>query len=58
MWFELVKALPDPDTIDGLLILDEGRERLLSLAKDDDKKNIIRVKNKLEELKEGRRVPG
>ena len=56
MWFELVKALPNPDTIDGLLILDEGRERLLSLAKDDDKKNIIRVKNKLEELKEGRGV--
>jgi len=57
MWFNVIKALPDPDSIAGLLAVDSGREHLSKLAREDDKKNILKVRNKLKELAEGREIP-
>jgi len=57
MWFELVKALPDPASLAGFLGNEQGLNFLITQAESDDKTNIIRTRNKAKELSEGKGIP-
>ena len=57
MWFELVKALPDPASLAGFLGNEQGLDFLITQAESDDKTNIIRTRNKAKELSEGKGIP-
>lgn len=53
----LIKALPQPEAIAGMLYRKEGLELLINQADGDDKKNIIGVRNKAKELSKGKGIP-
>ena len=49
-WTVLLKALPDPASLSGFLDSEEGLTHLITQAKGEDKKNIIRTRNKAKTL--------
>jgi len=53
----ILKALPSPDAVEGILINDTGLALLLREAKGEDKKNIISVRNRAKALSEGEGIP-
>ena len=56
-WTVLLKALPDPASLSGFLDSEEGLTHLITQAKGEDKKNIIRTRNKAKTLSEGKDIP-
>jgi hypothetical protein len=56
-WTTILKALPNPDAVSGMLYRKEGLDLLINQAKGDNKKNIIRVRNKAKELSQGKGMP-
>lgn len=57
MLSNILKALPSADAAERLLINDTGLSLLLTQAKGEDKKNIIRVRNRAKALSEGEGIP-
>ena len=55
-WVSILKGLPKPDAIVGMLSQDAGLQLLVSQANGDNKKNIIGVKNKAKELATGKGI--
>tara|TARA_R110002167_G_scaffold3375_8_gene16450 strand:+ start:1930 stop:3840 length:1911 start_codon:yes stop_codon:yes gene_type:complete len=55
-WVSILKGLPKPDAIVGMLSQDAGLELLVSQANGDNKKNIIGVRNKAKELASGKGI--
>ena len=55
-WVSILKGLPSPDAIAGILSQDAGLELLVSQANGDNKKNIIGVRNKAKELATGKGI--
>ena len=56
-WAELLKALPDPVSLPGLLLNDEGLAHLITQAEGEDKTNILSTRKKANELKSGKNIP-
>ena len=56
-WAELLKALPDPVSLPGFLLNDEGLTHLITQAEGEDKKNILSTRKKAQELKSGKGIP-
>ena len=56
-WETVLKALPKPDNVAGLLTTEQGVAYIEGEAKKDDKKNIIRVKNKVTALSNKKQIP-
>ncbi len=57
MWQTLLKALPNPDSIAGMLHREEAIDVILTQAKGDDKTNIIGVRNKARKLAQKKDLP-
>ena len=56
-WENLLKALPKPANVAGFLTTDKGADYILGEAEKEDKKNIIRVKNKVTALSQKKQIP-
>ena len=56
-WAELLKALPDPVSLPGLLLNDECLAHLITQAEGEDKTNILSTRKKAKELKSGKNIP-
>ena len=56
-WVNILKALPKPDAISGMLLTEAGLKLLISQAEGTDKKNIVGVRNKAQSLSEGKDMP-
>jgi len=56
-WAELLKALPDPVSLPGFLLNDEGLTHLITQAEGEDKKNILSTRKKAQELESGKGIP-
>ena len=56
-WENLLKALPKPANVAGLLTTDKGADYILGEAEKEDKKNIVSVKNKATALSQKKQIP-
>jgi len=56
-WQTLLKALPDPESITGMLHREEAIDVILTQAKGEDKTNLIRVRNKARRLAQKKDIP-
>ena len=56
-WAELLKALPDPVSLPGFLLNDEGVAHLITQAEGEDKTNILSTRKRANELKSGKNIP-
>ena len=56
-WAELLKALPDPVSLPGFLLNDEGVSHLITQAEGEDKKNILSTRKRAQELQSGKNIP-
>tara|TARA_R110000824_G_scaffold35901_24_gene112044 strand:+ start:478 stop:2454 length:1977 start_codon:yes stop_codon:yes gene_type:complete len=57
MWQSLLKALPNPESIAGMLHREEAIDVILTQAKGEDKTNIIVVRNKARRLSQKKDLP-